>query len=181
MKLEIGGGDRAKGNGFVNIDIIHCADIVHDLNNVPWPIDDNTVEEVYTSHCIEHVKNYFDFLHEITRVCKEGATVQIRCPDGLSEMAMVQGHTHVFPFNVVRHLDHVFPEIFWSGQQKRLYLTSHSYGPDDYWFPKARSCPHFSDWTNEEIIDWVPRTCHERIYNFVVKNNTPPVSQRGLE
>jgi hypothetical protein len=56
MKLDIGCGANKK-EGFTGIDIaaIEGVDIVHDLNVYPWPIEDNSIDEVWCSHYIEHI------------------------------------------------------------------------------------------------------------------------------
>ena len=172
MKLEVGGGNRPKedNEGWYNMDQLECADIVWDLDISPWPIEDDIVEELYSSHCIEHVKCPFQFLREICRICKVGAKVEIRCPDAQSEMAMVSGHNYVFPINVVRHLDHIFPELFWNGE-KRLRLDRIEPGADDYWFPMARESRLFKDYSDDEILTWVPRTRHENRFHLYVDHN----------
>ena len=168
MRLEIGGGTRQRGEGFANLDICEGADIRHDLDITPWPIDDESIDEVYTSHCIEHVKCYISFVREVVRICRVGATVEIRCPDANSEMAMVAGHRAVFPINVVRHLDTVFPEIFWNGD-RRLRLLRFEQCGDDYWLPLARQ--DWPDKSDEFLMRWIPRTCHENRFYFKVTEN----------
>lgn len=170
MKVEIGGGDRARGDGFINVDMLESADVVHDLNVTPWPFDDESVDEVYSSHCIEHVDCHATFVREVARICKIGAAVEIRCPDPMSEMAMVSGHKHVVSINVVRHMDHIFPELFWDGP-RRLRLERIEPGSDDYWFPMARNCNLFARWTDDEILTWIPRTRHENRFYFTVTPN----------
>ena len=86
MKLEIGGGTRNLGQDWVNLDLCESADIRHDLDIMPWPLQDDSVDRVYSSHCIEHVDDPVSFLKEITRVGKPGCHVEIRCPAPHSEM-----------------------------------------------------------------------------------------------
>lgn len=170
MQLEIGGGNRNLGAPWVNLDLCETADIKHDLNMLPWPLADESVSAVYSSHCIEHVASPIDFFREVARVCQVGARVEIRCPDSPGEMAMVAGHVSVVSINVFRHMDHVFPELFWGGCQRRLKLLRIEPGCDDYWFPMARANPLFAKWTDDEILTWLPRTRHEnRFYLEVVR------------
>ena len=79
---------------------------------------------------------------------------------------MVQGHHHVFPINVARHLDHVFPELFWAGRPRRLKLLRIEQHGDDYWLPLARA--DWPDKSDEWLMRWVPRTCHENRFYFEV-------------
>jgi ubiquinone/menaquinone biosynthesis C-methylase UbiE len=172
LRVEIGGGTRDRGDGWVNVDQIDSADIVHDLNSLPWPFDDESVDELYSSHCIEHVESDRDFIREVARICRVGARVEIRAPDAMSEMANIYGHKTVFSINVVRHADHVFPELFWSNCDRRLKLDRIEYGADDYWFAKARSNRVFAHYSDEDILDWVPRTKHENRFHFTVVPKT---------
>lgn len=74
IKLDIGCGKNKK-EGFIGIDINpHSdADIVSSALNLPF--DDGSVDEVYSSHLVEHffpeeAKKFFD---EIYRVLKKGS------------------------------------------------------------------------------------------------------------
>lgn len=153
----------------MNVDVCPTANIVHDLDVMPWPIESGTVDEVYSAHCIEHVANQTAFCREVARICKVGATVEIRCPDAASEMAMCPGHSAVWSINCVRHMDHVFPEMHWTGCERRLRLVNIEPGADDYWFPMARRNPLFKDWSDGDILTWIPRTRHENRFHFVVQ------------
>lgn len=169
LKIEIGGGDRPRGEGFVNVDMLACADMVHDLNDTPWPFEDASVDQLYSSHCIEHVRCPITFLREVARVCKVGATVEIRCPDATSEMAMVIGHEGVVSINFFRHMSDVFPQIFFGGYPRRLRIERIEPGCDDYWFPMARANPLFRQWSDLDIMTWLPRTRHENRFHLRVE------------
>jgi len=56
IKLNLACGDKKK-EGFIGIDITETdsTDIIHDLNVYPWPFEDNSVDEIYCSHYIEHI------------------------------------------------------------------------------------------------------------------------------
>ena len=168
LKLDIGGGAYPRGNGFLNVDILPCADIRHDINQTPWPFDDQSVDEVYSSHCVEHVSSFVGFIREVARICKIGASAELRCPDSMSDMAMCPGHTHVISVNCVRHASEIFLESHWKDSRRMLSLVGISAIPDDYWFPMARSSRLFNGWTNEEIMMWIPRTRHENRFCFIV-------------
>ncbi len=175
MRLEIGGGVRQRApeaDPWINVDMLPGADVVHNLDVMPWPFEDGSIDELYSAHCIEHVKCPISFLREVARICKIGAKVEIRCPDAMGEMAMVAGHIGVVSINMIRHANHVFPDIFWVGDH-RLTLVETKIGPDDYWFPMARRSHLFKDWTDDEILTWVPRTRHENCFHFVVEPWTP--------
>lgn len=176
MKIELGGGNKPRGDGYLNLDVLSCADMQHDLRKLPWPLADESVESLYSSHCLEHLdyRTSGDFglkevVREIARVCKVGADVEIRVPDAASEMAMCPGHLAVISINCFRHLDHIFPDQFWKDQPRRLRLIRIEPGPDDYWFPMARKSDLFSRWTDDEIMTWIPRTRHENRFYLTVE------------
>ncbi len=56
IKIDLACGANKKID-FLGIDIadIEGVDIVHDLNSYPWPIEDNSVDEVFCSHYVEHI------------------------------------------------------------------------------------------------------------------------------
>jgi ubiquinone/menaquinone biosynthesis C-methylase UbiE len=82
MKINIGSGNT-KIDGFVTIDYDSNSnpDYQLDLENDDLPFEDNTVETVVAHHILEHLgEGYFHCLQEIYRVCKHGATIDIRVP-----------------------------------------------------------------------------------------------------
>jgi ubiquinone/menaquinone biosynthesis C-methylase UbiE len=80
MKINLGSGNK-RIQGYTNFDILPLenVDMVCDLNK-DIPLDDNSVDEVYSSHCLEHIKDLIFVMEEIYRVCKNGAVVEIICP-----------------------------------------------------------------------------------------------------
>ena len=87
-KLDIACGQN-KQKGFKGIDIAGDADIFHDLNEIPWPIKSNSVEQVFCSHFVEHIPHWrpgweadgwFSFFDELYRVMKPDATAEFIHP-----------------------------------------------------------------------------------------------------
>jgi ubiquinone/menaquinone biosynthesis C-methylase UbiE len=98
MKIDIGCG-AFKKSGFTGIDIRPVAgvDIIHDLSK-PIPIPDNSVEEVYCSHFLEHIGDALPLLlKEIVRVSKNNAKVTFKVPYWSMEGAMFYGHKNTMP------------------------------------------------------------------------------------
>jgi len=71
MKVDLACGDN-KHEGFIGIDIVDIpeVDIVHDLSVYPWPLEDNSVDEVVCNHYIEHIP-HDDILGDIKDILKE--------------------------------------------------------------------------------------------------------------
>ena len=93
-KLDIGCGWQKKP-GFIGIDAKpeRGVDIIRDVER-GLPFDDNSVDEVYTAHFLEHVKDLVFVMEEIYRVCKNKAKVRIIVPYYQSTGA-VRDPTHV--------------------------------------------------------------------------------------
>jgi len=85
VKLNLGCGRRKRG-GWLNVDrsTLCQPDQVVDLERVPWPWPDGSVDEIMLSHVLEHLgattESYFAIMKEMWRVCRDGATVTIVVP-----------------------------------------------------------------------------------------------------
>lgn len=95
LKLDLACGSN-KAEGFTGVDIVKtkAVDIIHDLEQYPWPFADNSVEEVNISHYIEHTSDLIKFMNELHRILKPGAKAQIVAPY-YSSMRAWQDPTHV--------------------------------------------------------------------------------------
>lgn len=81
FKLDIACG-KVKKEGFYGVDIAKCegVDLVHDLEKYPWPFKDNSVDEAFCSHYIEHTKDIISFMEECYRIMKPGAKMEVIAP-----------------------------------------------------------------------------------------------------
>lgn len=99
IRLDVGCG-RRKQPGFVGMDIRPWpgVDIVHDLEDTPWPLPDNSCSIVVMSHVFEHVspKRTLDVMAEIHRVCQPDAQVAMSGPYGVG-YRWQQDPTHCNP------------------------------------------------------------------------------------
>lgn len=79
--LDIGcSRNKIPGAIGIDIDAQSSADIIHDLNVYPYPLEDNSVEKIYAKHIIEHLDNPRQFLREFYRILKPGGTAFIETP-----------------------------------------------------------------------------------------------------
>jgi hypothetical protein len=171
MKLEIGGGkDFARGDGWTNMDQLRGVDIEHDLNVFPWPIADDSVDEIYTSHCIEHVMCPYAFLNECARIGKVGCEIEIRCPSPYSDLAMVAGHVSVFSVQHARNMDVHFPKLFWKDRKRPLLLTWH-YRSSERLDEAKQELPFLSGLSDDLIMKYIPGTAHETVFQYVIRAN----------
>jgi SAM-dependent methyltransferase len=98
MKLNIGCG-RVHREGAVNLDISPDvgADVVHDLNALPWPFEDGQFEQIYAFDVLEHVDDVPRVLEEIHRIGRPGALLHVTVPHFSSANAFTDlTHRHYF-------------------------------------------------------------------------------------
>lgn len=95
IKLDIACGN-SKQDGFRGVDISPDvqADDVHDLTVFPWPYQDNSVEEAFCSHYVEHTPDLISFMNELYRIMAPDAQVRIVHPHSRSDRAF-QDPTHL--------------------------------------------------------------------------------------
>lgn len=100
MKLNLGCGEKLL-EGWVNIDISSKvgADVVMDMEEVPWPFDDNSVDEIHCYHVLEHCKDYLKVLGEMYRVCRHDATIRIGVPHVMNSLFNLVNPYHHNYFN----------------------------------------------------------------------------------
>ena len=85
MKLNLGCGFN-KVSGFVNVDRApECAPaVLCDLERVPWPWEDSSVDTIRLTHVLEHLGEtptaYIAIWKELWRIGKPGAAVEIIVP-----------------------------------------------------------------------------------------------------
>jgi ubiquinone/menaquinone biosynthesis C-methylase UbiE len=162
VRIELGGGGKPR-DGFKNCDLCDTADYKIDLEK-PLPFDDDSVDELYTAHCLEHVRNVTEIIREIARVCKVGAKVTIIVPHFGQEMAIGAGHVHVISEQMIAHFDE-FPAHYWTGK-KRLSLVETTYTPTQYFREAKRLFPCL---TTEQVYRFIQNTCHEVRFVFEVR------------
>ncbi len=165
MRLNLGCGFN-KLDGFVNLDKeAGCApDRVVDLEQFPWPLEDNCADEVVLSHVLEHLgqstETYLTIIRELYRVCADGAQVRIRVPHPRNDEFLADP-THVRP--IIPDQFHLFSKkknIEWREQgyansQLALHLNVDfeveqvEYFPSEEWLGRMRA----GEITSEEMAE----------------------------
>jgi hypothetical protein len=103
MKLNMGCGNNQMDD-FINVDNskICNPDLVLDLEILPWPWSDNSVEEVVFNHCLEHLgrdpKIFLEMIKELYRICKNDALIRITVPHPRHDH-FINDPTHVRPIS----------------------------------------------------------------------------------
>lgn len=119
MKLHLGCGDK-KLDGYVNVDVVGKPDKVWDLSVYPWPFEDNSADEIFSEHFLEHVSDYDQTILEMYRILKSNGILHFRVPHFRS--ACTPWHLHKWDFSVFtcKRLGEAVPYL-WGGRQ--LFAT----------------------------------------------------------
>lgn len=79
--LDIGcGRDKLPGALGLDMNPASHADVIHDLDRLPWPIESDAFDYVRAQDVLEHVADFLGVMAEIHRVCRDGARVVVRMP-----------------------------------------------------------------------------------------------------
>lgn len=124
-KLDLACG-AVKQEGFIGVDVAAAegVDVVHDLCAVPWPFEDDSIDEARCSHFLEHLdgKERVAFMNELYRVLKKGAGCLFTTPRGYDRQ--VQDFTHKWP-PVVEASYYYFNKDFYKQNKLEHYLELH--------------------------------------------------------
>lgn len=91
IKLNLGCGRLGQLKGYLNVDAYKNkgVDIIHNLNKIPYPFDDNSIDEIYISHVLEHLDLSFeDFIKEMRRILKRNGILLLRVPIGVQALSL---------------------------------------------------------------------------------------------
>ncbi len=96
MRLNLGCGERKK-DGYVNVDLCGNPDQRVDLSVFPWPWENDSCDEVYSEHFLEHVADYEKTVLEMHRILKPNGVLHFKVPHHRSPFA--QWHLHLQNFS----------------------------------------------------------------------------------
>lgn len=172
IQIELGGGRSPKGGDFINVDQLDhpAVDVRADITRLPF--DDDAADQLYTSHTLEHLEGgaLNQALHEIVRVCRIGAAVEVRVPHWNSSMALCPGHAQTFCEVQIRHWCQDFPQDWFPPNlcKKRLRHLKTERMPSGSFAAAKKAFPRL---TAEQILQFVPDACHEYRFFFEVVAN----------
>lgn len=102
--IDFGCGKNKRSDSFgVDFRPFDGVDLVHNLNEFPYPIADNSYDFIVASHIVEHLNDVPGFMDEVYRIAKPGAEIEIITPH-FSNRSAFADPTHKWAFSV-RFLD----------------------------------------------------------------------------
>ena len=79
--LDLGCGPF-KTAGAVGVDMVKhpSVDVVHDLDQFPYPFNDDSFDAIITNHCLEHLIDPTKTFEECLRIVAPGGAIYVRLP-----------------------------------------------------------------------------------------------------
>jgi len=175
IKLELGGGRSPRKMGYVNIDKLDDphVDVQFDFDDLTWkklPYADEAVLAVSSSHCFEHLKSdtLKAVLWEICRVMPVGGVFELTMPHWNHNAAMLDTHLRTIGEDQVRHWSDTAIDYWWKGSPRRLLHHTTNRHASEY---LAEARPLFPLMNDQQIMRFIPDTCHEIVFHFTVIGN----------
>ena len=79
--LDIGcGANKVAGAIGMDVNPRTAADVIHDLDDLPYPFADDEFDEVIGRHVIEHVRDPLAVMGELHRITRNGGLVKLLVP-----------------------------------------------------------------------------------------------------
>jgi SAM-dependent methyltransferase len=119
-KLNLGCGKDTMP-GYTNLDWFGLpgVDVVHDLNETPWPFGDSGFTEVRAINVLEHLPDTLQTMNEIWRISKPNAVAIIRVPYWNGYDAVTDPtHVKFFSERTLRFFD---VDSIWYGNYSHMY------------------------------------------------------------
>jgi SAM-dependent methyltransferase len=114
--LDVGCG-RRKFPGAIGIDRLEAADadVIHDLDVLPYPFEDDSFNVVIARHVLEHLEAPLDVLAELHRITRAGGLVAVITPHFSSPTSWTDPtHRHHFSSESFDYLVAGTPWAFYS-------------------------------------------------------------------
>lgn len=103
--LDVGCG-HGKIPGAVGIDNnpLCNPDVLHDLENIPYPFDDNEFDMIHCSQSLEHLRDIIPIMKELHRIGRPGAELIVISPHFSGKTAFMDpSHRTFFAWNTLTY------------------------------------------------------------------------------
>jgi len=124
--LDLGCGENKVTNS-IGLDNVNLpdVDIVHDLMDFPYPIENESIDKIHLRHVIEHFTNekINSILYECSRILKKNGSLIISVPHVFSISAFTDPtHLTFFTFGTGRFWDKQSSKAYYKGLQMNWEL-----------------------------------------------------------
>jgi SAM-dependent methyltransferase len=105
--LDLGCGNKKRPNALgIDFNDRTAADVIHDLNQFPYPLEDGSFDEIYIDNTLEHLDDVIRVMEEVHRICKPQGMVKVIVPYFRSIWAFIDPtHRHFFTVNSFAYFD----------------------------------------------------------------------------
>ena len=156
MRLNLGCGERKK-DGYVNVDLCGNPDQRVDLSVFPWPWENDSCDEVYSEHFLEHVADYEKTVLEMHRILKPNGVLHFKVPHHRSPFA--QWHLHLQNFSTYT-CDILCGNVPYQWDNRRLFNKITASGGSNGLMVESATPPMFDTFTvnaTAGAFDLIPR------------------------
>ena len=97
--LDVGCGDNKRDPAAIGLDLrdYDPVDVVHDIEETPWPLETDWFDEILAYSVLEHVDDLPGVMAELHRIAKPGATIRGKVPHWKDRNAYIDPtHTQLF-------------------------------------------------------------------------------------
>lgn len=131
MNLNIGCGcDWEEQKDYVGVDNIDFGQrYVHDITQVPWPLDKNSVDVIRAWNILEHIEvsKIIDVMNECHRILKPGGILDIIVPRS-DYTSAISDPTHKSKWQCLRmEGDKLEINVFWDGKPPKAQFCEKSF------------------------------------------------------
>jgi predicted SAM-dependent methyltransferase len=122
MQLIVGCGPnwpKRKDDIFLDVRPFAGVDVVHDLDDCPWPFKTDSFNEVSAIHVVEHLQNLIAFMDECHRILKPGGSLYIETPEAGADLDL----QFADPTHVRCYRKHTFVNYFTRAEAPKFGYT----------------------------------------------------------
>lgn len=122
MQLILGSGPnwpKRKDDIFLDVRPFAGVDVVHDLDDCPWPFKTDAFNEVSAIHVVEHLQNLVAFMDECHRVLKPGGSLYIETPEAGADLDL----QFADPTHIRCYRKHTFVNYFTRAEAPKFGYT----------------------------------------------------------